>query len=239
MGLRVEHSTGSAADFHDRELPIDHRLVVWHFAVDRPAIVLGSRQHDDVLDLVACRDAGVEVVHRRSGGGLVHLVPGGVLWVDVVVPATDRRSISDVRGSMEWMGEQWVEALRRVGCSAGVVVHRGGLEHSSWSDLLCFAGIGPGEVLLDGRKLVGISQRRTRSAARFQCAVHLHAATADLLPADLLPAGVLGLLTPPLPPLGELPVVAALEPHLAPHLVDALVDVLNGVPPDAVPCTVR
>jgi lipoate---protein ligase len=221
MGLRVEHSTGSAADFHDRELPIDHRLVVWHFAVDRPAIVLGSRQHDDVLDLVACRDAGVEVVHRRSGGGLVHLVPGGVLWVDVVVPSADRRSIRDVRGSMVWMGEQWVEALRRVGIARDVAVHRGGLEGSAWSELICFAGVGPGEVLLDGRKLVGISQRRTRVAARFQCAVHLSSAPSDRLAPD-----VLQLLAPPLPPLDELPETAALDPRLAPLLVDTLVDVL-------------
>ena len=36
---------------------------------------------------------------------------------------------------------------------------------------ICFAGVGPGEVLLDGRKVVGISQRRTRVGARFQCVV--------------------------------------------------------------------
>ncbi|CAN5595757.1 hypothetical protein BH23ACT3_BH23ACT3_11280 [soil metagenome] len=216
MELRVEHATGSAADFHGRELPFDNRLVVWHFAVDGPAIVLGSRQRDHVLELAACREAGVEVVHRRSGGGLVYLEPGGALWVDVVVPATDRRSIADVRGSMEWMGEQWVEALRRVGWSDGVVMHRGGLEGSSWSELVCFAGIGPGEVLLDGRKLVGISQRRTRSAARFQCAVHLRPTSID----------VLGLLTPPLPPAGDLPEVAVLDAGVAALLVDALVDVL-------------
>ena len=36
---------------------------------------------------------------------------------------------------------------------------------------MCFAGLGPGEVTVDGRKVVGISQRRTRAAARFQCVV--------------------------------------------------------------------
>ncbi len=41
-----------------------------------------------------------------------------------------------------------------------------------WSSLVCFAGLGPGEVTVDGRKLVGISQRRTRAGARFQCAVY-------------------------------------------------------------------
>lgn len=36
---------------------------------------------------------------------------------------------------------------------------------------MCFAGVGAGEVLLDGRKVVGISQRRARDGARFQCVV--------------------------------------------------------------------
>ena len=35
---------------------------------------------------------------------------------------------------------------------------------------MCFAGVGPGEVLVGGRKVVGISQRRTRAGARFHCA---------------------------------------------------------------------
>ena len=44
---------------------------------------------------------------------------------------------------------------------------------TGWCPLVCFAGVGPGEVLAGGRKLVGISQRRTRAGARFQCAVHV------------------------------------------------------------------
>ena len=51
-------------------------------------------------------------------------------------------------------------------------VHRGGLERSSLSDLVCFGGLGPGEVTLHGQKVVGVSQRRTREMARFQCVVH-------------------------------------------------------------------
>ena len=45
---------------------------------------------------------------------------------------------------------------------------------STWSSLICFAGKGPGEVFAaDGSKIVGISQRRTRDWARFQCVVSL------------------------------------------------------------------
>ena len=39
--------------------------------------------------------------------------------------------------------------------------------------MVCFAGLGTGEVTVAGRKCVGMSQRRTRAGARFQCAVPL------------------------------------------------------------------
>jgi len=37
---------------------------------------------------------------------------------------------------------------------------------------VCFAGLGSGEVSVGDRKIVGMSQRRTRDWARFQCLVH-------------------------------------------------------------------
>ncbi|MDP9389628.1 MAG: hypothetical protein M3Q48_17360, partial [Actinomycetota bacterium] len=56
---------------------------------------------------------------------------------------------------------------------AGGVVHRGGLVASAWSAMVCFAGLGPGEVTVGGRKVVGLAQRRTREGALFQCALPL------------------------------------------------------------------
>ncbi|MGI8983034.1 MAG: hypothetical protein ACR2HM_00630, partial [Acidimicrobiales bacterium] len=38
------------------------------------------------------------------------------------------------------------------------------------SRLVCFAGLGPGEVTLSGAKVVGMAQRRSRAGALFQCA---------------------------------------------------------------------
>ena len=93
------------------------------------------------------------------------LVPGEVVWFDVVVPRGALHDVGvgdDVGASMVWFGEH-VAALRSA--SATSTVHAGAMVCTAWSPLVCFAGIGPGEVLVDGRKLVGISQRRTRAAA--------------------------------------------------------------------------
>jgi lipoate-protein ligase A len=165
----VNRFSGSAADFHGRELP--DAASVWQFDVSRRAVVLGSRQAIDVLDADACRRRDVEIVRRRSGGGVVLLAPGLTEWIDVVVPAGDDQWDDDVVRAMVRLGERWVAALRDV-VDGELTVHRGPMVRTKWSELACFAGIAPGEVLLDGVKLVGLSQRRTRRAARFQCAVN-------------------------------------------------------------------
>jgi lipoate-protein ligase A len=171
---------------------------VWVLDPDRPALVLGSTQPDTVADHEACRRAGVEVVRRRSGGGAVLLVPGDLVWVDVVLPAGDSRWDADVGIAAHWVGAAWAEALTACGLP-GATVHRDRLVRTAWSDLVCFAGLGPGEVTAGGRKVVGISQRRTRHAARFQCAALVRwdpDALVPLLapprptPADLAPVAI-------------------------------------------------
>ncbi len=114
--------------------------------------------------------AGVEVVRRRSGGGAVLVGPGSVVWVDLVVAATDPLWSVDVGRSMWWVGEAWAEALEAAGLG-DVSVWKGPMLRTAWSSLVCFAGLGPGEVIDNARrKLVGIAQRRTRHGALFQCA---------------------------------------------------------------------
>ena len=99
------------------------------------------------------------------------VAPHSGLWFDVTIPASDPRWSSDVGEAFAWLGQgllAWVEHL--VDADLHRVERRTGrLVHGPWSDLVCFAGRGPGEVTVDGRKLVGISQRRTRDAARFMC----------------------------------------------------------------------
>ncbi len=166
----VERHVGSATTFHGRGLPEPARRAVWWFEVAGPAVALGSTQRPEVVDARAAASAGVEVVRRRSGGGAVWLAPGDTTWVDVILPAEDPRWVDDVGRAATWLGHAWVEALAALGVD-GIDVHEGPLVRSAWSDLVCFAGLAPGEVVADGRKVVGISQRRTRHAARFQCAV--------------------------------------------------------------------
>jgi len=148
---------------------------VFDVRIQNSALVLGSRQSPELADADACARQSVEVVRRRSGGGVVFLEPGEHVWLDIVIPRTDELWVDDVAKSMWWLGEVWVGALADIGIY-GAQVHRGTLLNDAWGDLVCFAGVGPGEVTLasTGSKVVGISQRRTRDYASFQCTVFHH-----------------------------------------------------------------
>lgn len=182
----VERHAGTAAEFHGRELPDPVHRAVWWFEVTQPAVVVGSTQPCETVDLARAAALGVEVVRRRSGGGAVWLAPGEVTWVDVLLPAGDPCWVDDVGRAAGWLGRAWVEALARCGVP-GTEVHGAPMARDPDAALVCFGGLAPGEVVLGGAKVVGVSQRRTRRGARFQCAVLHRWDPAPLL--DLLALG--------------------------------------------------
>ena len=170
MPWQVRHITGDVGEFHARDLPTEQRVATFFRAVT-PTLVLGSSQRADSVDAAAASRAGIEIVRRRSGGGGVLLLPDEFVWLDLEIPASDELWTDDVGKAMWWVGELWCTALGAQARSAAV--HRGRLIRTRWSADVCFAGAGPGEVLVGGAKLVGVSQRRTRDAARFQSMIHL------------------------------------------------------------------
>jgi lipoate-protein ligase A len=163
----------SAGEQHGRDLVAERS--VWDVRITRKAIVLGSRQDESLLNSELCSRDEIEIVRRRSGGGIVFLAPGEHVWLDVVVPRGDVLWSDDVAQASWWLGDVWVQTLHSLGLN-NVNVHRESLSSDAWGDLLCFAGVGPGEVVQrddeEMSKLVGISQRRTRDYARFQCTIY-------------------------------------------------------------------
>jgi lipoate-protein ligase A len=174
---RVAEHEGTAADLHAGSSALVDTdragqatpLVRVLTSTDR-AVVLGSAQPESNLDRTRAEALGLGVVRRRSGGGAVLVGPGEVVWLDVVIPAGDPLWVADVGRACWWLGDRWTSALAATGLP-GARVWRGPMVRSVWSDRVCFAGLGAGEVTLEGRKLVGIAQRRTRAGALFQCAV--------------------------------------------------------------------
>lgn len=158
---------GTAGDFHSLDLAGERAL--WWCDVTRPALIVGSSQTVELIDGDCAVRHDIDVVRRRSGGGLVYVHPAESVWIDITIPSDDVLWTTDVSSSMLWLGDVFVRAL------------------SPWVDArcftqsyvagefgrdVCFASESPGEVFVDNLKLVGISQRRTRHGARFQCVLY-------------------------------------------------------------------
>ena len=160
--------TGAVADLYDYEALRHLEATMFVVELDRPTLVLGAHQSIDVLDRSRVGDRPVR--RRRGGGGLVYLQPGD-LWVDWWLPASDPRWSSDVHASSILAGHWWSGVLaRRV--AGEVSVHAGSLEGDPAHRLVCFAGRGPGEVFVDGRKAVGLTQWRVREGIFVSTVVH-------------------------------------------------------------------
>jgi hypothetical protein len=84
---RVRNVHTTASEQHGRDLPAERS--VWNVDITVPAIVLGSRQTETEINIEACEKTNVEIVRRRSGGGMVFLSPGKQVWLDVVIPKND------------------------------------------------------------------------------------------------------------------------------------------------------
>jgi lipoate-protein ligase A len=150
---------------------LTHRYAVAR-RVDRPTLVLGSTQSDEVLDPSAVRTWAGDVVRRRGGGGAVLLLPGDHLWIDAWIPRDDPLWEGDVSEAAAWAGTWWRASLEA--CRASdLEVHRGGAT-TDGHQAVCFSGRGPGEVFHRGAKVTGVSQWRCREGALFHTCAYTH-----------------------------------------------------------------
>ncbi len=178
MRWDVQRARGNVSELQESsaaritELGVDttvaRRSAVVQNGVNR-AVVLGSAQLDSAVDKEACAAAGVEVVRRRSGGGAVLVDPGSLVWVDLVVAATDPLWSADVGRSMWWVGEAWAKALGGAGFG-DLSVWKGPMLRSAWSSLVCFAGLGPAKSSAAGGASWSASLNAGRGTVLFSSA---------------------------------------------------------------------
>ncbi len=177
---RIETRLDTADRLHMKWPPPElmHSRVVAFSNVSHAAVVLGSTQRLKIAGHIesagiswneladgSCRE--IEVISRSSGGGAVYVAPAEQLWVDFWLPKDDMWFDSDILRSSVWVGNIWAKALNSIGVQ-DIRIHEGRLIPGEWGSLVCFASTGPGEVFYGTRKVVGISQRRTRDGIWFQ-----------------------------------------------------------------------
>lgn len=185
------------------ELEADERLldaldpngpiqVRWYVPAS-PALVLGFSQRTrqaDLLDTARCAAAGVAILERRAGGGLV-LLDDGMLCLALALPRHDPRWAEDLTASYRWLGDALAAGLRTLGVADARRVEVGEArqdvaalraDDSPTAHLLlsgCFAALSPHEVVVgpaeaaNPAKLVGLAQVRRRQGALFQAGLLL------------------------------------------------------------------
>ena len=208
-------------DFHARAFDTAERSLWVPQLSAEPTLVLGSSQSANDVDHDALRSAGIGLTSRRSGGGAVLVSFDDLVWFDIVLPSTDPLWDADVGRSFDWLGTACQRALRSL--DVETERHTGSLVSNEWSRKICFASLGPGELTVDGKKLVGMSQRRTRQASRIQVAIlrrwdgEQHAQFLDVPGADRARAAA------------DLEHAAFGIPHSPTEIMDAVTDELQTI----------
>ena len=115
------------------------------------AVVLGAsrRLRDDVL-VDACREDGVPILRRSSGGGTVVVGPG-TLNVTLVLPDSGAAGLSAVETAQRYVLERIARSIQGLGRPVTIE--------------------GRGDLALRGRKCGGSAQRRLKSWFMVHCSI--------------------------------------------------------------------
>jgi lipoate-protein ligase A len=136
------------------------RLYGWN----PPALSLGRyQQATEALDLERCAAAGVSVVRRITGGGVIY--HAAELTYSIVCAPCHLPPADSIKESFRQLTAFLLHFYRELGLVAdyAVDVVPAGVKLGERT-LFCFAGKESYDILISGRKIGGNAQRRTRQA---------------------------------------------------------------------------
>ena len=166
----IETKYSETALAHEANLGEWRKPTVWVIEPKDSCLVLGKSQRGrDFLNSSYLEEQNINLTVRQSGGGSVLVSPDDMLWVDIFIPKESKFWIADIAKASIWIGRIWHDALERLGIECSLFDES--FSRSEASDLICFIGRAPGELFIDNRKILGISQRRSKFGTRFQCAL--------------------------------------------------------------------
>lgn len=130
------------------------------FAWEPPCLSIGYNQAADEVDITRCRQAGVDVVRRPTGGrAILHT---DELTYSIVAPQDEPRVAGGVLESYRRLSAGLVRGLRLL----GVDVAQAGAGYGQDADVsaACFDASSAYEITAGGKKLVGSAQVRRKEA---------------------------------------------------------------------------
>ena len=139
-------------------IPPTLRLYGW----DREAFSTGRFQKPaDVLNEDMCAKRGIAVVNRCTAGGT--LFHGCGITYSVVCAVSDIPVEGTVRQSYRKLCSFLIHAYQRMGLNAAFALDEGYQDRRTCRMPFCLAGTEAHDILINGRKIGGNAQRRTRN----------------------------------------------------------------------------
>jgi lipoyl(octanoyl) transferase len=141
---------------NDPSLPNVVRLYSWSPA----ALSLGYQQSLEAVDLDACRDHGIDVVKRPTGGRAVlhkNELTYAVIWsvpFEIGINASHNLIVEMLVRSLSSLGDASLEL------SDSRATIKDAYQTGSLSSAACFLSTSRHEVTFDGKKTIGSAQRR-------------------------------------------------------------------------------
>lgn len=141
----------------NRSMPV-LRLYGW----SPPAFSLGRyQQAADVLDLELCAARGIPVVRRITGGGVIYHAEE--LTYSIVCTPNQLRETGTVKESFACLCAFLLDTYGKLGLKATFAVDsKASCGSLGQRAAFCFAGKEEYDIVIDGRKIGGNAQRRTR-----------------------------------------------------------------------------
>ena len=144
-------------DCEQGRIPPTVRLYGW----SEPAITLGySQKAEEELDIKRCRELGISIVRRPTGGrALLH---HRELTYAVVAPVSLAPFNRGLKATFGAVSEALLVGLQCLGIQGDINTSKQRIE--SARSPACFASLNHCEITVDGKKLVGSAQKRTSKA---------------------------------------------------------------------------
>lgn len=150
------------------------RLYDW----SQPAFSFGYFQKiSNEIDVTRCEAHGVELVRRMTGGGIV--VHGWDVTYSIVVPHGNGVIPGDISKSYCWIANRLLSGFHRIDVPAALQGSE--FRESEVGPNTCLANPARHDLMLDGKKIAGVSQRRNRVGAVYQGYIALNMPPAEIL----------------------------------------------------------
>jgi lipoate-protein ligase A len=164
--------TAMFLNFESGEAPPTARIYSWA----RPSVTLGySQKIEEELDVPLCEELGIDLAKRPTGGGILFHTREEIAF-GIVMPFDEQRALRATSQAL-------LDFLAHFGIKAEISNKKGGacLAGRQGDGRYCFSYPSNNEILVNGKKIIGLAQKVGRSCVLQQGAIFVSDGSDEML----------------------------------------------------------